>query len=163
MYINGIAWKSGIFYNDALVPLLTGYNGSNGHVVYSGIHPQDTTRYPWYAFDRNDSTYGLVATASEEYIGYIFNNKVYVNKVELIQYNPSSQSATFTRKIQYYDGVNWKDIDSTVNTHTLVASITTSKITYEFTRVECYGIRVITSSGVTYAMKTIQFYGREAI
>lgn len=132
---------------EALVPILTSNNGSNGVVISNG------GTNPYFVFDGNNSTYWTSPSSKVgQYVGYHFNSAVAVKKVTYY-----ANSEWFPVKIQgSNNGSNWVDLTesfkpTTKTLTTIQLNNNTPYLYYRWTNIEAM-------NGVK-ELNTLQFYG----
>lgn len=165
IYINDEKWLYAGLQAQPLIPKLTSNAGDNGEVVFVSQH---SSIPPWKAFDGDNSTYGLSnssATTGTKYLGYKFNTKKNISKVDYTVSNPHSGSMTVTTSLEYYDGVNWIAIEDTTNSYTYAAQDVKQTFINNFVPIKCYGVRVVFSStsSIIGSLSEMQIYGTSDI
>lgn len=163
IYINGVRWKYAGIIAHSLIPILTGYTGTNGKVVYTSIDSSGGYE-PWKAFDGSENTiaFGCNGALTASYIGYQFNNKVNIKRIEIGARNSHNDGKTITTIVQYYNGVNWIDIPSTSVTFAYNAQ-ERKPLVYDLDLEGVYGIAVRMSCNqtVTSSFTEIKVLGTE--
>ena len=149
------------FYGRALnvsVPVMTSNTAPFGEASASRAY---STNLAWKAFDGDESTYWMNASATSavnDYITYKFTSKVVIKKVYFSQ---SLADANYVTKIAYKcsnDGVNWETIvDNQEVNHGKTVFDTNNDIPYQYHRIQ---ILAVNASPYGYILlQALQFYG----
>lgn len=150
--------------SEALVPTMTSDTEPSGECISNGY--RDNTYRPYKAFDGSDSSEYESNTnnkTSGEYIGYIFQNAVKVQKIHYIGTSTLS-SATHTETLQVQrssDGTNWDTLKDNISL-TIAPSggtATTDQTFSNTNKVKYYRVYLANSTQqIRYSVKTVQFY-----
>lgn len=140
--------KSGVGEIEELIPTLSDYTSENGTCVYSSV--LNDTYQPWKAFDKDDTTLGACQSTRSGYIGYQWNETVYVDNVNVVMVytHDATISHSLNLKLEYYDGTNWNVVEGTEFNEAFVGSSSWQDRTYTFS--------------VNKHVKGVRFYGEIA-
>lgn len=150
--------------SEALVPTMTSDTEPSGECISNGY--RDNSYRPYKAFDGSDtSDYQSNTTnkTSGEYIGYIFQNAVKVQKIHYIGTSTLS-SATHTETLQVQrssDGTNWDTLKGNISLTIAPngGTATTDQTFSNTNKVKYYRVYLANSTQqIRYSVKTVQFY-----
>lgn len=123
-----------VFQIVSLVPQLTSLTGSNGSVIYntSKTYNWSSNGDVWKAFDGNTTAYGQYKSENQSdfWIGYQFNNAVFIASVDFYGGNYSA-SDSFEVIVEILDDETWVEVGRFVQAgnNTSVKSVTITKKT----------------------------------
>lgn len=150
------------------VPVMTSNTAPYGEAIYSSEH---STNGAWHAFDNDDTTlWGATLAATNNYVGYEFNNLTKLSMVDVLFRQGVSSSGYFvperTFKVQGYTNDEWVDI-GTITVPQSPTSTTTKRIILDtISDNACEKFRIfcadaLSNSGANYTLTvcSLQFYG----
>lgn len=161
--------KSGIGEIVELIPTLSGYTSENGTCVYSSI--LSDAYAPWKAFDKDYTNFGgCTNTNTSSYIGYEWNETVYVDNVtvNMVYTHGTDTSCSLNLKLQYYNGTDWVDVEESEFNEAFTGSSEWQERTYTFSvglnvkGIRFYGNVISIGTGKLWALtiREMQVYGR---